>query len=115
VKILFLLILFVLLVLTILPIAGQIYFGNKKLKGQLSFPFYGIHISAILFELILAYACTMTTINILSDHMNQQGEERICLIGATSFYGIGLLGVFIVQPLIALYFYIKTINPQVER
>lgn len=111
-KVLLLLLLFIFLVLTILPIAGQVYFGNRKLRGQLSFPFYGIHISAILIELILAYACTMITINVLSDHMDQQDGERICAIGATSFYGIGLLGVFIVQPLIALYFYIKAIKPQ---
>ena len=103
-----LLILFFLLVLTILPIVGQIYFGDKKLKGQLSFPLYGIHVSAILTELILAYSCTMLTINVLSVHMGNR--EETCIIGATSYCGIGLLGVFIIQPLIALHFYIKQSN-----
>jgi hypothetical protein len=107
-KIVSLIILSICLVLPILPIAGQVYFGKKKLKGQLTFQFYGINISAILAEIILCYVSTSI---IMSGPMRHLLGEKLCVLGMMCVYAIGVLGVPLVQPLIALYFYIKTTSP----
>ena len=91
-----------LFIVSILPIVGQFYFSQEKLKGSLHFPLYAIHISAMIAGLALSYGCTWIALGLIN-----AVDERTCVIGATAFFGIGLLGVFIIQPLIALYFYIR--------